>query len=379
MSMINEKGVIMSKKILKQLNRNIRNLRPKLSTDEVCQIFEEKDLLEIGFLSKCCRNDLNGSCIMCDYGCASGIREYSKYLSEMKYILDNRNSNTKCLLLCTNGSFFDESQIPLPLFKDIVMLTSEYSIPTIEFETHYIDVSSQKLNMIRKILPDKHIIIEMGLESVNQVYQENVIMKNIDLSSYEKTIYLIQKYGFEVETNIMVGFPFLDSNEQLKDAFNSVMWALSHKCGVVLFPINIKPYTVLMQMYKKGLYSPISHWLLILLLDSIPIDELGKITIAWYGNREERYSDTELLTIFPAACPQCRKKIMLFYSNFLEETNCKKRKDLIGQLIESCKCACLKNQINLLNQSNAESFETRYFHFCNILKNEFIDKENFCV
>lgn len=367
----------MSKDLLMQLNRNIRKLRPKFPIDTVCQIFEEKNLLEIGFLSNCCRNDLSGSCIMCDYGCAVGTQEQSKYLNEMKNILDHADSRIKYLLLCTNGSFFDDSQIPLSLFKAIITLAGKCHIPVIEFETHYLDVSPKKLDMIKEILFDKHILIEMGLESVNPLYQENVIMKNIDLPAYEQTIKLIQQYGFEVETNIMVGLPFLSHKEQMEEARNTIMWALARQCKVVLFPVNIKPYTVLMQMYKKGMYSPVSHWLLILLLDSIPVKDLEKITIAWYGNREEKYSNADSATIFPLACHQCRKKLMLFYSDFLEELDCNKRKDLIVQLMTSCKCGCLDNQIQLLDQTDTMSFETRYTDYCNLLKQEYIDKEEF--
>lgn len=369
----------MSKEMLKQLNRKIRSLRPKFPTDEVCQVFRDSGLLEIGFLSRCCKNDLNGSCMMCDYGCAADIKPQEKYLGEMKYILDSADAPIECLLLCTNGSFFDDAQIPMPLFKAILALASQYDIPTIEFETHYLDVSSEKLSIIQEILPEKHIMIEMGLESVDPLYQENVLMKSIDLPAYEKTIQTIQQCGFEVETNIMIGLPFLNTGEQMRAAFDAVMWSFAHQCRVVLFPINIKPYTVLMQMYKKKMYTPISHWLLIFLLDSIPVEKLSAVTVAWYGNREETYDGSDSSTVFPSACPHCQEKLMRFYSDFLRDTNCKRRKDLIVHLKAACKCACPAEQIDLLNQLDTESFESRYSSYCEALKSEFINKEDWDV
>jgi len=365
--------------ILKQLNRKIRSLRPQLPVNEVCQVFEDGGLLEIGFLSRRCKNDFNGSCLMCDYGCAAGMQSQETYIQEMTSILDNVTHPVECLLLCTNGSFFDESQIPLSLFRAILILTSQYDIPTVEFETHYLDVSREKLDMIRKILPGKQILIEMGLESIDQAYQENVIMKNIDLSAYEKTIQTIQEYGFEVETNIMVGLPFLDVQEQLKSAFHTTMWSLAHQCRVVLFPVNIKPFTVLMQMYQQGLYSPVSHWLLILLLDALPVEELGKVTVAWYGNREETYDGSSLTAIFPSACSHCREKIMQFYPHFLRTADCWNRKYRIAQLMASCECTCLTDQLRLFDRLDAETFEERYSKYCDILKSEYIDKENWHV
>lgn len=369
----------MSKEILKRLNQRIRSLRPKFPTDAVCQVFKDGGLLEIGFLSRCCKNDLNGSCMMCDYGCAADTKPQEKYLGEMKHILDSAGAPIECLLLCTNGSFFDEVQIPTPLFYAILALTGQYDIPTIEFETHYLDVSSGKLSMIQKALPGKHIIIEMGLESVNPLYQENIIMKNIDLPAYEKTIRTIQQYGFEVETNIMVGLPFLNAGEQMRAALDAVMWSFAHQCRVVLFPVNIKPYTVLMQMYKKGMYTPVSHWLLIFLLDAIPVEKLEAVTIAWYGNREEAYDGYDSATVFPSACPHCQEKLMRFYSDFLSNTNCERRKNLITRLKATCKCGCPGEQIDLLNQPDAEPFETKYSNYCSILKSEFIDKEDWNV
>lgn len=369
----------MSKEMLKQLNRKIRSLRPKFPTDAVCQVFRDGRLLEIGFLSRCCKNDLNGSCIMCDYGCAADIKPQEKYLGEMKHILNSADAPIECLLLCTNGSFFDEFQIPTPLFKAILALADQYDIPTIEFETHYLDVSPEKLSMIQELLPGHHIMIEMGLESVDPLYQENVLMKNIDLSAYEKTIQTIQQYGFEVETNIMVGLPFLNTREQMRAAFDAIMWSFAHQCKVVLFPMNIKPYTLLTQMYKKKMYEPISHWLLIFLLDAIPAEKLDAVTIAWYGNREEIYDGSDSITVFPSSCPHCQEKLMRFYSDFLSDTNYKRRKELIARLKAACDCTCPAEQIDLLSQTDTESFETRYSSYCRALKSEFIDKEDWDV
>ena len=47
--------------------------------------------------------------------------------------------------------------------------------------------------------------------------------------------------------------------------------------------------------------------------------------------------------------------------------------------MKSCKCECLDTQIQLLNQSDAESFETRYTDYCNMLKKEYIDQEELDV
>lgn len=359
--------------ILRYLNEQIRASRPKMSVDKVCQVFNENNLLEIGFLSQCCRNDASGSCIMCDYGCASGTRSDDEYISEMINILEHIDTQIDTLLLCTNGSFFDEYQISSSLFNAIIATAAKYDISIIEFETHYSDVTTTKLDIIKSMLPDKQIMIEMGLESINPKYQKDFIMKNINLESYERTIRLIQSYGFIVETNIMLGLPFLSPQEQLEDAQKTIYWALSHECKIVLFPINIKPYTLLMQMYMEELYYPISHWLLIILLDRIPEKDLDKITVAWYGNREEKYVDSVIDTVFPTSCPICMNTINTFYCNFLKESSSKSRKGLIRELIHNTSCNCLHKQIDNLNLKCNQTYEETYKNFCNILHNKYIN------
>lgn len=357
------------------MNISARKTRPVLHPDTVCQVFVEYDLMEIGFLSKCCRNDTQGSCIMCDYGCAVETKSEQQYISEMIKILDSRGSEIKTLLLCTNGSFFDEFQIPLSLFRSILITASKYKIPTIEFETHYRDVTVEKLDMIKSILHDRQIMIELGLETVNPIFHETFIMKNIDLDSYEKTMRIIQEYRFTVETNIMVGLPFLSIKEQFEDAQKTIQWALERQCKIVLFPINIKPHTLLMKMYELNLYTPVSHWLLLFILDNIPEHDLDKITIAWYGNREEPYDDDEIPTIFPKSCPKCGGLISEFYASFIEEKSSAGRKTLIHSLKNNVACDCMDTLFAAIAQKDDSNFEERYRYCINTMKQEYFGEK----
>ena len=351
----------MDKQFIKKINRAIRNTRPSFSPDKLCDVFLSGDLLEIGFLSKQCRNDMAGACLLCDYGKMDTIGTHQAYIEEMNDILNKHPDGIKYLLLCSNGSILDEYQIPTELLKDILLIAQNCSIPEIIIETHYRDISIPKLNLLRDIV-HKPITIEMGLETINPTYQAAFFMKGIEMQHYEKTISLIQKYGYDIELNLMLGLPFLTVKEQLNDAKNTINWIHAHGCTPVVFPVNIKPHTMLRYIYDKGLYQPISLWLLVLLLDELEPEILKHVIVAWYGNRDESYPD-DIPTILPQCCAKCSELFVKFFRDFLDSDQYVLRKKLIQNLFATAQCDCLTQLKNQIIQCKQLNFCAKYEHF----------------
>lgn len=349
--------------VLRQANLEMRKRRPFFPEKKICNTFRFNGLIEIGFLSKRCFNDRHGSCIMCDYGVAKGSYSVHEYLLEMDRILEDLDNSVDTLLLCTNGSFLDNRQIESELFQAILKRVGQSDIQTVEVETHYQDVTKEKLHLMKQLLPKKRIMVEMGLETINPQYQSHIIMKNIDLPTYEKTVDIIQRFSFDVETNIMVGLPLLSAKEQFEDALSTLRWAFSHQCSPVLFPMNIKPYTLLMDMYRTGYYRPISQWMLPLILDTMNENQLGKVTIAWYGNREETYHGNGERAIFPVSCPKCSPIIYNFYKMFLADYDGHRRRVLLDELLSQTGCSCLGRTREKLAECPTDNFESRYFAY----------------
>ena len=199
----------------------------------------------------------------------------------------------------------------------------------------------------------------MGLETVNQQCLSTLIMKSIDLDKLDITINLIKKYGFAVVLNVLLGMPFMSPAEQLKDAEETTLWVLERDCRVVIFPINIKPFTLLYYMYSSEFYQPISHWLLIVLLKSLPAKFLDKITVAYYGNRDESYTNIDQHTVFPVCCPRCEQFLFEFYHLFNHTYDKNSREKLVNKLIQQASCDCLFKQIEDLKKQNYETFSKR--------------------
>lgn len=360
----------MENSALVQANRKIKAGRPKLPITEVCHVFKSNDLLEIGFLSKQCRNDAAGSCIMCDYGCANGTKSIDEYITEMQRILNKYNGTYSCLLLCTNGSFLDEYQIDFDLFKAILNEAKRHDIPEIEIETHYRDVTDEKLRLIREAFPGKKLTIELGLETTDQLLQNMVVMKKIDIPEFGKKVHLIQEHGFNVDINIMLGMPFLSPMRQFEETRNTMIWAFERNCNVVVFPVNIKPFTLLFHMHQNGFYTPISQWLSVILLDSFPDDELVRITLAWYGNREQVYSSVKDRALFPTDCPSCSQILQNFFSQYNALSNALDRRAHINQMLATRECDCLEREYERLRIGKDVSFEEQYGRYVDFLKAE---------
>lgn len=365
----------MNTEIILHANKHIRNTRPKLQTNEVCQVFYENNLLEIGFLSKQCQNDLKGCCVMCDYGCAYDTKDNNTYIEEMKRILQKYDGKFDCLLLCTNGSFMDKHQISNELYTRIIRESNKYKFPKLEIETHYHNVTSDKLDVLQQYTSNKEITIEMGLETINEEIQNSLIKKGISLDKYKKKIDMIHSYNFQVDINILLGMPLLTTQEQLDDALETTSWAFNSGCNVVIFPVNIKPFTLLWEMYLNRLYQPISNWLMIEYLINIPSEKLGDVTVAWYGNREEYYECTEDRVVFPNSCPKCQKTLMEFFRKFNLLNTYNEREELINELLLSKECSCYQKMKEDLNAKDILDFSKRLEKCINWIQSDLLNRE----
>ena len=163
------------------------------------KFFFENRLLEIGFLSKQCQNDLKGCCAMCDYGCTSDSKDNTLYLEIMEKILLKYDNTFDCLLLCTNGSFMDNFQINDELYNNIISKANKYRFQKLEIETHYNNVTLDKLDVLKAIVSDKEVIIEMGLETINEEIQKVLKRKVKNVSVIDRSLFARTKETLDNE------------------------------------------------------------------------------------------------------------------------------------------------------------------------------------
>ena len=301
----------MNKKIIKE---HIALKTMKGFTNQKYETFFDGKVLQICFYSKGCRFSNNGNCIMCDYGIPrktnlnpNDIKEIIKEVLSLK--------NPKVLLLNSLGSIFDNLEMPKENIVTLLDCLSKTKINTLVFESHYTNINKEILELLKEKLRLKEIEIELGFESYNDNYRRYYLNKIIDNKKFKEVINLIKSYDFKTEANCLFGMPFISKDEQIKDTIESIKWLLNCEVNLInLFPMNIKPYTGLYQLYQQGLYKPIRHQDFILLLKSIPKEYIDKIYLCWYGNRTLNYSSFK--TILPTLDGYDYQKLMNFYQDF---------------------------------------------------------------
>ena len=317
-----------------QILMHINEKKKKRYTNKKFNVFFDGKVLQLCFYSKGCKFSNCGSCIMCDYG---EVRKENLSPDDIKEIfhsvLKNLKKTPKVLLLNSLGSILDPAEIPLENLITLLDELANIDIDVIIFETHYLTINNDILSLIKKKLPHKEIVIELGLESSNAKIRERCLNKHINNKDFIRRINLIKAYGFIVEANVIYGSPFLTEEEQELDTINTIKWCFNNNVdNVNLFPINIKPYTLLYKLYQQGKYTPVLHTNFIKVLNKIPKEYINKIYLCWYGNRELAYGEGKTI------CPQCGENeyptIMSFYRAFNLNRDKEHRKELLRSIIQ---------------------------------------------
>lgn len=345
--------------LLNKINIRLRRFKPIIRGGANYTTWRENKVLQVTYKSRGCRNSALGSCLMCDYGTGRNLslEETEHILPEV--LMAESNAIIEELILNTYGSFLDEYEIPKENRRIILKQVAETEIPYITFETHYRTVTKECIEEIHKIIGDRDIAYEMGLESIDSHVLRDCLNKDINLEELKECIQLIHSYHHAVIFNILYGSPFLSEKQQMDDVLKSIQWAYEQGAEViVLFPTNIKPFTALEYLYRGGFYRPVSHWGFIKLLEAIPEKILNRVSIAWYGNRVIKYTNYNFLPIIPASCKECNGEIMEFYKKFIEIRDARFRKELLKKIMnESFPCRCREEALLALeNPEISEQF-----------------------
>ena len=322
----------MNKYLSKKIWKMRKNIKTEPGTPRVSLIKVADGVYQLLFLSRGCKN----SCSFCNYG-FDYILTLQNVIPELKNII--LSNDIQILELEANGSFMDEREIPYDLFLEILKYVA-HKVPKITIETHYKTITQKKLQDIRRILGEKQdLSFEVGLESIDTKVRK-IYNKDIDLEEFLKVAELCKKYGASIETNILLGAPFLTREEQIQDCLNSLEWVYTNMpkgTTAVIFPINIKENTMVWLWKERGLYKQISSWEFVELLHRIPKEYLDKFTIAWWGQRENAF--TTNISSFPTTCDKCRTRLMKFYNDFYNNWDAEYRKRLVDEIWKS-RCEC---------------------------------------
>ncbi len=324
--------------LLSKYNQEKRNGKKIISSEYI--IRKRGNLLHICLNSPGCRYRKSGSCTMCDYG--EGTRLTEKKLEMILPQIREAAEGMTSILIGALGSVLDPEEVSWECLEKICECLNDMKIKTTIFETHYTMINDKICQWLRQHLPEKDIVIEVGLESSDELVQEKCLNKKINLAVLESKIELLHKYGMSITVNVFLGAPFLSVSEQIEDTDKTIQWAVGHSVdSVVLFPANIRRNTLLDVLYKNGKYSRIQHWAVFEVLWRMPWHYLNRIYLAWYGDWIDYGKDGQKDNLPPYCCEICAEKWMGFYRRFLEESDNSARRRLLMIYEQELKTGCV--------------------------------------
>jgi radical SAM enzyme (TIGR01210 family) len=282
-------------------------------------------------MTKGCSWDELGGCTMCNHGRGYELDE-GKTISAVKEGLAGLPPNIAELFLLASGSLFDTCEVSPTVRREIYKLVDKYPVDYFGLETRAESVTKAELSLLKEMV-DKSIGIEMGLESADPWIREFCVNKGNTLEDFISASAIIKEYNFECMANITLGNAFLTSDEALDDAVRSTKWALDNGADtVVLFPIHVKPYTLLEWLYNKGYYKPPTLWLFIEALYQIGSERISRVDISWY---KSGYSDDRKIIASPDSCYECSPAVYTLLDEFR-----KQRSFDVVERLRNLECTC---------------------------------------
>jgi archaeosine synthase beta-subunit len=326
---------------LDEIGKHLHRQRPRVPEGFNSTTYMERDgdktYVDMYVRSRGCHHNHLGGCTMCDYW-ASEEFATERMSSFAQDALGAINFAPTLLVFGPSGSVFDEWEVPAPVRQDWYRLLRPVNASVYCLFARAETITESKLMEIAEYLDPSRVSIEMGLETADPWKLRHCINKAIELEQIVQAAQTIRKCGFSSCVYIMVGVPFLSAGEAVEDTVASIKWALEHDidyCAV--FPMHIKPWTVVDWLYQHRRYAPISLWAVVEVLMRFSAQQLGHIGICWHRPRpDQAHPLYEAPSLAPTTCPICVEQVLRIMDSYRFSSD---RAGLVSRLGEiSCKC-----------------------------------------
>jgi radical SAM enzyme (TIGR01210 family) len=251
------------------------------------------DFGEIWFPSIGCAWWENGSCNMCNYG-ASISPTPEQMIQAVALSLASFDSVPGVLWVSAFDNL-DRRDVPVEVRHQIYRLLANSNAHTIISESYPSIVSFNKVKECVELLPGKQFVVEIGVESTNDLLRTWCIHKNFTNDHIQRAIIQTKQAGAEIYINLLVGIPFLTMDESIDDAVSSVKESFEAGAdSVVIFPCHIKENTLYYWLYQHGIFQPPSLWVIVeTILRSNP-KYWSRIKLAWLETKNHPGSSASI-------------------------------------------------------------------------------------
>jgi radical SAM enzyme (TIGR01210 family) len=315
---------------------SIRSERPRVDARLPFIVYSRGDYIQIWINTPACRFSLSGKCSICDYWDGENSQDAIDLVC--RYIKEHGNDYST-LLINTCGSCFCEEELPFPELLRVARAISNTSVKCIVFESHLVYVRLDNLKTLINILRDKELVVEYGQESTSPAVLKYCLNKPSMLHEY-KILQELHALGVKIFVNVVLGSPFLSVRQRIQDTVDSIRSLLNNTVdGIVLFPVNIKPYTLIKYLFDNGYYVRVNAIEIVKVLENFTKNELAKIELAWFEPQREVQAAYTERGLNPLYCEHCGKKVLEAFYKYCQEEDGASREVCIRQLQEmTCEC-----------------------------------------
>jgi radical SAM enzyme (TIGR01210 family) len=310
--------------------------RPKVGDSLPFTVFTSGKFIQLWVNSPACKFSLSGKCTICDYWDGSASDDS---VSKACIHIEDNGGYYDTLLLGTCGSCLCEEELTNENLFKILHSIAKTSIKRVILESHLVYASVEKIKTILKVLGGREVVIEYGQESTSEYVLKYCLNKPSMLNKID--IRHLQVASVRVIANVVLGAPFLTVRQRIQDAIDSIRDLLSRGVdGVVLFPVNIKPYTLIKYLFDTGYYKRVNAAEIAMALSSFTADELARIELAWFEPSRERLDAYEETGLSPQYCEKCGRVLLDHLFAYRAEISGKQRKAIVGEAVQDlCSCA----------------------------------------
>ncbi|TXT59324.1 MAG: hypothetical protein BAJALOKI1v1_1440003 [Promethearchaeota archaeon] len=208
----------------------------------------------------------HGGCSMCGYIEDAAIEnvESSHIISQFDYAINQtvnkiKNSNDRYVLKIFNsGSFFDDNEITSVVREHIYRKIAEIrEITEFSMESRVEYITQDKLDQINQFIPDKHVEVGIGLESVTNHIRNTYINKNVSYADFIESINLCARNRIGSKIYLLFKPPFLNEQAAIDDCASSIKEISNLKVNTIsINPCNIQKGSLIEYLWYTNRYRP---------------------------------------------------------------------------------------------------------------------------
>ena len=345
---------------LDEIGKRFHRQRPMIpegfNTTRYAEREGNRTFVNIRVRSRGCQHNYLGGCTMCDYWVANRVdaQDMIRYGREALEALDFAPT---LLVFGPSGSMLDDWEVPPEARREFYRMLQSIDVSIYVFFSRAETVTADKLSEIVEYLDPAKVSIEMGLETADTWKLKYCVNKAIDIGQISDAAQLIRQFGANSTAYILVGVPFLTASEAVADSVSSVTWAFEQGVDYcVVFPVHVKPWTVVHWLYQNGLYEPVSLWALVDVLSLLPQGLLEHVGISWYAPRPDRvHPSYQIPSIPPTTCPSCYDQVL----DLLESYRFSGDRAQVVNTLNGLDCKCRDNWRQKLDSVSTVSLAER--------------------